>query len=131
PVTLADAAPPGEREVTLVALEAEPSPRRGASPADLERLDRADHIVAAPGTPVTRAGLPLARLSALALQVAILVPDHTHPRPRPPRPPIRHRGDPRHERYWEVPPQRDTTWLSPPRASRYRHVAASVIGTAP
>ncbi|MEZ4265598.1 MAG: hypothetical protein R3F39_04405 [Myxococcota bacterium] len=134
PVTLTPAAAPCANSHRLVALEADPSPRRGAGPGDLDRLDRAWQLLpsaATPGRPATRAGIPLAGLSALAIDLAITVPDHTLMEPRAPRPERRRRGDPREERYWEVPPQRDVTANEPLRASRYRHLARSAIGTAP
>jgi hypothetical protein len=131
PVTLTPAAAPCANTHRLVALESDPSPRRGAGPGDLERLNRAWRLGDDARTPATRAGIPLAGLSALALDLSITVPDHTLQLPRAPRPERRRRGDPREDRYWEVPPQYDVTAIEPLRASRYRHPATSVIGTAP
>lgn len=156
PITLTPPIAPCANSHRVVALEADPSPRRGAGPSDLERLDRAwwlddraepsasappiPSAPSAPATPATptvparpatRAGIPLLGLSALAIDLTITVPDHTLKLPRAPRPERRHRGDPRHDRYWEVPPQRDTTQAEPLRASPYLRLAWSAIGTAP
>lgn len=135
PITLTPATAPCANSHRIIALESDPSPRRGASPGDLDRLDRAWRFLgappAAPARPATRAGTPLLGLSALAIDLTVTVPDHTLKLPRAPRPERRHRGDPRQDRYWEVPPQRDITADEPLRASRYRRLARSVIGATP
>jgi hypothetical protein len=113
PVTLTAPTAPHTNSHVVVALEADPSPRRGAAPADLERLDRAAQLVGVtptdPGRPATRAGIPIRNLSALAIALTVTVPDHSQPLATPPRPERRRRGDPREQPTWEVPPQRDVT----------------------